>query len=354
MASDRTEKATPKRREEARSRGQVARSMELNTGAGLLAVFTLLAVFGGGMFAALAAVMSEGLAGAGTTGPITPEAAWSIIMDTGRTAMRVVAPFAIGCAIVGALASAIQVRPGLLLSVLTPRFSAVSPKSGIKRLFSLRSLVRLVKDLLKIGIVAAVTWWVLRGEMDELVLLTGARPETSMAVTAGAVMHVGFAVAAAYIVMALADVVYERWQHERDMRMSKDDVKREARDGDLSPEIRAQMKRRQREMAVRRMMSAVPEADVVITNPTHYAVALRYARSLPAPQVVAKGADQVALRIIATAREHGVEVVQDPPLARSLHAAAEVGQFIPAEAFAAVAEILAAVYRVTGREPAHA
>ncbi|HWH13400.1 MAG TPA: flagellar biosynthesis protein FlhB [Miltoncostaeaceae bacterium] len=354
MADDRTEKATPKRRAQARDRGQVARSMELNTGMGLLALFVLLSAFGGALFAGFAGIMSKGLANAGTTGRITPEAAWALMMDVGSTCMRLTAPFAIGGLVVGVLASAAQVRPGLRLSVLTPRFSALSPKTGVKRLFSLRSVVSLVKDLLKIGVVAAVTWWALRSEVDALVGLTGAEPETTIAVVAGIVMDIGFAVAAAYIVLAIADVFYERWQFERDLRMSKDEVKREFKDQDLSPEIKAQMKRRQREMAVRRMMSAVPQADVVITNPTHFAVALRYARALPAPQVVAKGADAVAHRIIATARENDVQVIQDPPLARSLYAAAEVGQFIPAEAFAAVAEILAAVYRLTGREPAAA
>jgi flagellar biosynthetic protein FlhB len=175
-----------------------------------------------------------------------------------------------------------------------------------------------------------------------------------MAVVGGLVLKIGFAIVAVYILVAGADFAYERWQHERDIRMTKDEVKREAKEGDVSPEIKGQLKRRQHEMAVRRMMSAVPDADVVITNPTHFAVALRYARALPAPKIVAKGADHVAHRIIASARESGVAVVQDPPLARSLFAAAEVGQYVPAEAFGAVAEILAHVYRASGREPAAA
>jgi flagellar biosynthetic protein FlhB len=354
MADDRTEKATPKRREEARNRGQVPRSMELNTGAGLLALFVLLAAFGGALYAGFAAIMTTTLAEAGTTGTITPDHAWGLMMEIGATCIRLTAPFAIGGVVVGVIASAAQVRPGLRLSVLQPRFSAISPKTGVKRLFSVRSVAQLIKDVLKVGIIGAVTWWVLRAEAPDLVNLMGAEPDTTMAVVAGIIMKIGFSVAAAYLVLAIADVVYERWQFERDIRMSKDEVKREAKEGDIAPEIKAQLKRRQREMAVRRMMAAVPEADVVITNPTHYAVALRYTRALAAPQVVAKGVDAVAHRIMAVARENGVEVVQDPPLARSLYAAVEVGQLIPAEAFAAVAEILAAVYRIGGREPAHA
>ena len=167
-------------------------------------------------------------------------------------------------------------------------------------------------------------------------------------------MKIGWAIVAVYVLLALADLAYERWQHERDLRMTKDEVRREFKEQDVNPEVKGQLKRRQREMAVRRMMAAVPDADVVITNPTHFAVALRYARALPAPQVVAKGADNVAFRIISVARENGVSVIQDPPLARSLFANAEVGQYIPADAFGAVAEILAHVYRAGGREPAAA
>jgi flagellar biosynthesis protein FlhB len=352
MAEDRTEKATPKRRDESRQRGQVARSMELNTGASLVALFALLAALGGWMMNGFASVMTRMLSESGTVDGFTTDDAWGLINDTGGVMIKLTAPFAIGGMVVGVLASVLQVKPGLTLSVITPRFSAISPKTGVKRLFSLRTPVTLFKDLFKIGVISGVTWWILRGQLDSLIGLAGASPRTSLAVTGGIVVKLGFAVAAAYIVMAIADIAYERWQHERDMRMTKDEVKREARDQDISPEIKSQMKRRQREMAVRRMMSAVPDADVVITNPTHFAVALSYVRSMPAPMVVAKGADSVAFRIISVARENDVTVMQDPPLARSLFAGAEIGQYIPADAFAAVAEILAHVYRVAGREPA--
>lgn len=352
MAEDRTEKATPKRRQEARDRGQVPRSMELNTGAGLLGAFLLLSAFGASLFRGFSDLMTSSLSESGQTGRITPDAAWALGLSTGWTCLRLVAPFALGAVIIGVLASVVQVRPGIRLSVLKPRFSTLSPKNGVKRLISMRSLASLLKDLGKITVVGSVTWVILRGQMDTLLGLTGADPGTSLAVVAGIITKLGFSVAGAYLVLALADVIFERWQFERDIRMSKDEVKREFKEGDIAPEIKAQLKRRQREMAMRRMMAAVPKADVVITNPTHFAVALRYARALPAPQVVAKGADAVAFRIRAVAEEHGIQVVEDPPLARSLFAAVEVGQFIPAEAFAAVAEILAAVYRVGGTEPA--
>jgi flagellar biosynthetic protein FlhB len=158
----------------------------------------------------------------------------------------------------------------------------------------------------------------------------------------------------ALAVLAGADYAVQRWRWLSQLKMTRQEVRDELKASEGNPEIKARVRRVQREMSRRRMLGAVKAATVVITNPTHFAVALRYARSLPAPQVVAKGVDHVAHRIIATARESGVEVVPSPPLARSLYAAAEVGQYIPADAFGAVAEILAHVYRATGREPAAA
>jgi flagellar biosynthetic protein FlhB len=354
QGADRTEKATPKRRDEARRRGQVARSREINTGLGVLATFGMLAIAGGWLLSGFTAFMTTSLARSGDRDPLSTSDGWNAMMDAGWESLRLTAPFAIAGVIVGVVASAIQVKPGITIEVLKPRFGVLNPLSGFKRLFSPRSAVGLVKDLLKITLTGVVAWVVLKGSMDDLVGLTGASPGMAMAVTGAIVLKVGFALAAVYVVIAVADLLYERWQHEKDLRMTKEEVKREAKEADVNPEVKGQLKRRQHEMAVRRMMSAVPDADVVITNPTHFAVALRYARSLPAPQVVAKGADHVAFRIIAKARESGVEVVPSPPLARSLYAAAEVGQYIPAEAFGAVAEILAHVYRASGREPAAA
>jgi flagellar biosynthetic protein FlhB len=352
--ADRTEKATPKRRDEARRRGQVARSREINTGLGVLATFGMLAMVGGWLLSGVTAYMTTSLATSGDRGPLSVPDGWDAMMDAGWESLRLTAPFATAGLVVGVVASAIQVKPGITLEVLKPRFQVLNPVSGVKRLFSPRSAVGLVKDLLKITLTGVVAWVVLKGSMDDLVGLTGASPGMAMAVTGGIVLKVGFSLSAVYVVIAVGDLLFERWQHAKDLRMTKEEVKREAKEADVNPEVKGQLKRRQHEMAVRRMMSAVPDADVVITNPTHYAVALRYARALPAPQVVAKGVDHVAFRIIDRAREAGVEVVPSPPLARSLYAAAEVGQYIPAEAFGAVAEILAHVYRASGREPAAA
>ena len=353
-AGERTEAATPKRRDESRKRGQVARSREINTGLGLLATFAMLSFVGTWLLAGLIRVMSDSLGSAGTTDGISPADGWHVMTGAGMDSLRLTAPFAIAGVVVGVIASAIQVKPQITPEVLKPRFSVLNPISGAKRLISTRSLVSVIKDVLKVGLTGTVAYVVLKGAIPDLMGLMGASPGRALVVVGGLVMKIGFSIVAIYVAIAIADFGYERWQHERDIRMTRDEVRREAKEQDVNPEVKGQMKRRQREMAVRRMMSAVPDADVVITNPTHFAVALRYARALPAPQVVAKGADQVALRIIAKAREHGVSVVQDPPLARSIFATAEVGQYIPADAFGAVAEILAHVYRASGREPAAA
>lgn len=353
-AGEKTEKATPKRVDEARKRGQVARSQEVNTGLGLLAVFSMLAFMGGWMLSGFIAVMESGLRDSGTGGALHPMDAWDVMMSAGLNGLWLTAPFSVGGVLVGVIASAVQVKPGITPQVLKPRFSMINPINGVKRLLSLRSLVRTVKDIAKIIITGLIAYWVLRSSVDDLISLLGAPPGLAMSVIGVMVLKVGFAIAGVYIVIAVADLIYERWQTGRDMRMTKDEVKREFKEQELGPELKGQMKRRQREMAVRRMMSDVPDADVVIVNPTHFAVALKYARAYPAPKVVAKGADHLARRIIDCARENGVTVRREPPLARSLFSAAEVGQFIPAEAFGAVAEILAHVYRTTGAEPAAA
>ena len=346
MAEDRTEKATPKRRDDARQRGQVARSMEVNTALGVLALFMLLAAFGGSVLSGLTATMIHYLGSAGQTGDISPARAIYEMQDSGFGALRMVAPFALGALVVGVVGSAAQVRPGFFPKVILPKFSALSPKAGIKRLVSIRSLARLVKDVIKLAAVASVTWWILSGEVDTLMGLAGADPQRSIGVVSGIVMKLGMAVAATFVVIAVIDVVYERWQHEKDMRMTKDEIKREMKESDVAPEVKAQLKRRQREMAISRMMAAVPEADVVITNPTHYAVAIRYEPGSAAPLVVAKGQDNLAQVIKKIARKHRVPVIENKPLARGLYRQVEVGRMIPESLFQAVAEVLAYVYRL--------
>jgi flagellar biosynthesis protein FlhB len=354
MASDKTEKATPKREDESRKRGQVARSQEVNVAIGLLATFSLLAMVGGSTMSAMQELMAHSLATAGDQADLTFTEIWNLAMSGTWESLKMLAPYLAVGAIAGVIASASQVTPKITPEVLKPRFSVLNPITGFKKFYSPRTAVGLIKDLTKVSVVGVLVYVLVKNALPDFAKLTGAEPGQIMGVVGDVVMDLGFSVVGIYMVLAIGDFIFERYQHGKDIRMTKDEVKREAKDQDQSPILRGAIKQKQREMAMSRMMAAVPEADVVITNPTHFAVALSYTKDLPAPRVVAKGADQTALRIRELARENGVTILEDPPLARSLYAAAEVGDFVPAESFAAVAEILAYVYRLTGRQPAAA
>lgn len=348
----RTEKATDKRREEARKRGQVARSQEVGIALGLLTSFGALLMVGTWMFIMMRDLTIHMLEESGTSGNLSPGEIWNQLGQAAVTSLIVTAPVAGSMLVVGVLASVIQVKPQITPEAIKPRFSLINPLNGFKRIFSRRSLVTIVKDLLKITVISLATWWIVGGDVQELASLTGASAAQVLAVGSVMVLKIGFTVGVAYVVIAAADLLYERWQYEKDLRMTKDEVKREGKDQEVSAEVKGFQRRRQREAAMRRMLSDVPQADVVITNPTHYAVAVRYARTMAAPMIVAKGMDNIAFRIREVAEEHDVTVIESPPLARALYAEAEIGQMIPPEHFGAVAEILAAVYRATGRQPA--
>ena len=205
--------------------------------------------------------------------------------------------------------------------------------------------MELGKSIFKIAVVAGVAILVLWPEIDQLASLGDMTPGEIGAYTAGLVLKLSFFILAVLVPLAIGDLIFQRHQHEKQMKMSKQDVKEEARQQDISPEIKSAIRRRGMQMSRQRMLAQIPSADVIITNPTHFAVALRYGRDVSAPKVVAKGQDLIALRIREIAAEHDIAIVENPPLARALYKAVEVDQEIPAELFAGVAEVLAYVYR---------
>jgi flagellar biosynthetic protein FlhB len=241
------------------------------------------------------------------------------------------------------------VRPKITVSVLQPRFSKINPISGFKQRFGPAALGELVKGVMKMVAVGVPAGWLLWSRRSELLMLGDTEPLAAGMVAVDLIMSIGFRVAGIYVAIAIMDYLWQRWRYEKNLRMSKHEVKQEARQQELAPGLKAQQRRRQRDMARRRMLSEVPTADVVITNPTHYSVALKYDAQLGAPQVVAKGVDLLALRIREIAEESGVMRVENRGLARELYASVEVGHTIPAELFAAVAEVLAYVYRAEER-----
>ena len=222
--------------------------------------------------------------------------------------------------------------------------------SGFKRLAGVHAWAELVKSLLKIAIVASVAVMVIWPEIDRLASLGDQSPAQILNLTGTLVMRLAFVTIGVLVPLAIADLIMQRRQHEKSMKMSKQDVKDESRQQDIAPEIKGAIRRRQMQMSRQRMLAQVPSADVIVTNPTHYAVALRYGRDVSAPRVVAKGADLIAKRIREIAVENDVAIVENPPLARSLYAQVAVDQEIPADFFAAVAEVLAFVYRTSRRK----
>ena len=220
----------------------------------------------------------------------------------------------------------------------------------MKKFVSLRSLIELIKSFLKILYIGVIAWFVLRGELDSLPALIDMSVGQILGFIGMTSLKVMFYVSLAMAVLAAVDFAYQRWQHHKDLMMTKQEVKDEYKQAEGDPKVKGRIRQMQRQMASRRMMAAVPNADVVITNPTHLAIAIQYnAEEMFAPQIVAKGAGLVAERIKAIALEHDVPVVENKPLARTLFKSTEVGDAVPAELYRAVAEVLAYVYRLKGK-----
>jgi flagellar biosynthetic protein FlhB len=260
-----------------------------------------------------------------------------------------VAPIAGTCLLVGVLVNVAQVRPKLNMQALKPDPKRLNPAAGLKRLFGPASAFEASKGLLKVGVLGAIAAITVIPRLKELASSVGMAPADFVSTVAHTVYDVAKRLAVAYLVIAIGDYFFQRYRHEKSLKMSKEDIKEEAKSQNLPPEVKGAIRRRQLQAARARMMAAVPQADVVVTNPTHFAVALAYDGAKAAPEVVAKGPDLVAAQIRRIAKEAGVPIVEDPPLARALHASVEVGQQIPEEFFQAVAQLLAFVYRVAGR-----
>jgi flagellar biosynthesis protein FlhB len=346
---ERTEKATPKKREEARKKGQVAKSMDLNGAIVLLAAFGALAASAPFVFARLAEAMHTGFTLIATPSVVSDAGLGVLFGELGAAVGLAVAPVAAAALVAGVAVSVAQVKWKPSAQAIKPDPKKLNPITGAKNLFGKRAMFETVKNFAKVAVVGAVVAIALVPNLEELAALVGMPPAMLLSELAHQVLDIGLRAAAAYLVIAAADYAYQRWSTEKQLKMTKEEVKQEFKNQELSAEVRGAMKRRQMSAARARMMADVPQADVIVTNPTHYSVALRYSADKPAPVVVAKGKDLIAFRIREIAAAHDVPVVPDPPLARSLHASVEVGRQIPEELFQAVAQLLAFVYRTAGR-----
>jgi len=350
--SDKTEEPTQKRLDEARERGDVPRSIEIKhaamVGSGAL-VATFLAGGAGIQLQRLLASMVETM----STRPLDPETAQDWAGATVAALGLILGPvFALFvAAAIGA--GLIQGRPTVSWERLAPKWSKVSPASGFKRLFSGNALVEFLKTLAKLGIVGTVCLVVIWPNANRLEQTLLYPLEDTLRLIRGMAVKLLLAVAAIVTALALADFFYQRLSFLKRMRMSRQELRDEHKQSEGDPMIKARIRQIRLERARRRMMAAVPEADVVITNPTHFAVALKYDHdSMAAPRLVAKGVDTVAFKIREIATAHNVPIVENPPLARSLHATVDLDEEIPPEQYRAVAEVISYVMKLKGRLPA--
>jgi flagellar biosynthesis protein FlhB len=347
-SDDRTETATQRHLDQARDEGQVPVSREVVTFASLAAVVLVLAYQSESLLRHLLRDLTVFLSSSGETtipgpGPLHLASA---------SVLGVIIPAVCAASFAGAVAVLLQTKFLLNMGALQPKFSRVSPVAGTKRLFGLDGVVEIVKSLAKLALLASATWLAIRGDWLRLIRLPWQDPHSLPPLVARVVFHVFMAGVCTQGIVAAADLMWVRFRHARDMRMSKQNIRDELKDTEGNPLIKARIRRIQVMRARKRMMAKVPTAAVVITNPTHYAVALAYDRANnPAPRIVAKGLDSLAVRIREVADAHGVPIVSNPLLARALYRL-DLDTEIPAEHYKAVAEIIAYVWRL--RRPGHA
>jgi len=349
-SEERTEEATPKRRQKIRKEGRVARSVEVSQTTVLLATLAALSLDAPRLLSSLETIVQGGLLRTGDPAAIeSTGGVMRVAVDALESVAGAVWPVAAAAAAAGVVAGVAQVGLHFSPKALRPSFRKLSPATGFKRMFGTNQVVELAKSLAKVAIVASVAGLAIWSRMSSFGTLVGASPAQLLADIGRLVSSIGFEIGAALVVIAALDFVWQRRRYRKSSRMTKEEVKREAREANLPPELRGQIRRRQAEASRRRMLADVPTADVVVVNPTHYAVALRYDGTKPAPEVVAKGVDYLALTIRRVAEEAGVAIVEQPSLARALHRDVELGQMIPEQFYHAVAEVLAFVFRTAGR-----
>lgn len=340
---ERTEEATPRRRQEARRKGTVVKSVELTNAVVLLGLLLALPWVVGNLGTTLVGSMARAMAGIpGDVGSSTLQAFAGSQLGPAATAFL---PFLAVAMVVGLLANFAQVGFVLSGEALSPSLAKINPFTGFQRLFSARAGMEGVKALAKSSLFVYLAWTVVDSRWNEILNLAALSPLGAASAIGGILQAILLRVGIAWLALAVFDYWFQKRQTDRQLRMTKDEVRREFREMETSPELKAAMAQRRRRLSKGRVSQAVKEADVVITNPTHYAVAIKYDREkMHAPQVVAKGADYLALRIREMAADSKVPLVPNPPLARQLYRKCEVGDFVPREMFQAVAEVLAYVY----------
>lgn len=349
MANDKTEKATPKKKEDARKKGQVARSQDVNGAAILLASIFALKAFGPKIEEQCKLAMVQVIDLIKTPQIVDQKGVGTLFLLVGQHIMLAALPVMAICFLAGLISSAAQVGLKPMPGAAKPDFKKLNPVSGIKNLFNPQHFaVETFKNVAKTVAVGAIAAMAVFPKLDEFAALVGTPPADLIPEVAGLVMTIAQRAAMAYLALAALDYAWQKHKHEKGLKMDKEELKQEFKQQELPAEVKSHQRRRAMEMSRSRMMDAVPAADVIVTNPSHYAVALKYEAGSPAPVVVAKGVDNLAQKIREAAKDAGVMIVPDPPLARTLYANVEIGRQIPEDLFHTVAQLLAYVYRVAG------
>lgn len=343
-SGEKTEKATPYRRRKAREQGQVAKSIDVNTAAVML-FFLLLIYFSGQYFGGF--FFRNFLYLLENSAELSPfKAGADVFVIYIKSFLLIV----VLLMIVGIAANVGQFGFIFTLQPLKPDLNKLNPVEGIKRLFSLKTIFEAFKGVLKVTVVGIVIYLILKSDFSKFVASVYSEPMATLVFIVKECMKLLMYAVLLYILIAAVDFAYQKWEYEKKLRMTKQEVKEEYKQREGRPEVKAAIRRRQREIAMRRMMQEVPQADVVITNPTHYAVALKYEpEKRDAPYVVAKGVDNVAKKIIEIAKENDVPIVEKPEIARELYRLVDIDEEIPEKLYKAVAEILAFVFRMKNR-----
>lgn len=347
MAQDsgsKTEKPTSKRLGDARRRGQVVKSVDLNSAIVLSGAMMLIGFMGPYTFVNLYAMAKQAFAHLATQ-PLTQTVFIEIFTSTITTIALLVLPFFIGTMTIGILINLVQVKPLFTVHPLMPKLDKINPINGFKRFLSVRSFVEAGKGLIKMAIMGMCGFYIVQGNFTKILTLQNSDVYTAMGFIVGIISQIGVWVCIIYFVLGLVDWWYQRYEFEKGLRMSKQEVKQERKDEEVDPHLKGRIRQMGAQLVRKRQLAAVPKADVVITNPTHFAIAIQYDPDIaPAPRVVAKGQDHFALKIREVAKENGVPMVENKPLARTLYATVDVDRMIPPELFLAVAEVLAFVF----------
>jgi flagellar biosynthetic protein FlhB len=343
-----TEQATPKRKQEARERGQIARSVELNSAIILLTALITFRYVGPYLLNSigkLTVYTYENMSASFGMENVYSQTIFYMI-----EIFKMVAPILLVMMVVGLLVNYMQVGVLFTLQPLTPKLSKINPIAGFQRLFSRRSLIEFVKSLLKLTLIGWLGYLGIKAALPQLIPAMDMQGAEAIKFVGGLTLTVLNRIIIALIIIAALDFFYQRWEHNESLKMSKQEIKDEFRQAEGDPMIKARIRRIQREMARRRMFEAIPKATVVITNPTHVAVALEYKEGMQSPVVLAKGERIIAEKIKEVARKHNVPIVENPPLARALLKQCPVGAPISPDLFEAVAEVLAFVYRMNRKK----